>query len=131
MLRTEQGQRLAGVTATVNQVRALRQRKEGWNGYNALPPDPQAVAHAESWIREMHRHARSTGQPWRPPHVTASAEGEVVFEWWHGQKTLTVYLTANTAEYVKGSGPEVDAEVEDGEAATATSRQQLWTWLSS
>jgi hypothetical protein len=130
-LRAEQAQRLASLDSTLNRVRALRRREAGWNGYDALPPDPKAIVYADSWIREMYRDALSTGQPWVEPHVTSSAEGEVVFEWWNGRKKLTVYLSGEEASYVKVWGPDIVADMEEGDAAPATPRKQLWTWLTS
>src|SRR5213078_2622374 len=45
------------------------------------------------------------GAPWFAPHVTSSAEGEVVFEWWNDPRKLTVYCTAEDANFVKVWGP--------------------------
>jgi hypothetical protein len=130
VLRHQQEQFLAGLVPTTNQVRALRRREAGWNGYDALPPDPKAIPYAESWIRELYREVTSAGQTWRRPHVTSSAEGEVVFEWWNGQKELTVYISAEAAFYVRSSGTDLDSEMEEGDAAPATNRSQLWAWLT-
>src|SRR5687768_3772442 len=89
------------LSPTVRRVQALRRRREGWNGYDALPPDPDAITYSEAWLRELYREVRAMGASWLPPHVTSSAEGEVVFEWWNGPKKLTVYSSGNEAAYVK------------------------------
>src|SRR5438552_1256819 len=95
----EDSRQVRPIPATVRHLRALAGLREGWNGYDALPPDRRAVTYAIAWIRELYRDAASIGRQWRRPHVTASADGEVVLEWWQGDKTLTVYLSADEATY--------------------------------
>ena len=55
--------------------------KAGWNGYDSLAPDRDAVVHAENWIVRLYLEAAELGRPWIKPNVIADAEGEVVFEW--------------------------------------------------
>jgi hypothetical protein len=103
---------------------------EGWNGYDALAPNPAAVEHALWWIREMHNDALATGEGWSDPHINADAEGNVVFEWWEDQHKLTIYVLPETVEYVKVWGPRMFADMEDGEVADSEVRQALWRWLT-
>jgi hypothetical protein len=42
-------------------------------------------------------------------------EGEPVFEWWSGEKKLTIYFQEHSAEYVKVWGSNVHSEMEDGD----------------
>jgi hypothetical protein len=127
--RLEQERRLAGLADTLARIRALKQRPANWDGYHALAPDRRAIVYARAWIGELYRDASSTGHPWRAPHVTSSAEGEVVFEWWNGSKKVTVYISADEATAVRVWGADITAEMDEGDASTATSRRQLWTWL--
>jgi hypothetical protein len=116
---------------TLSQIRALRAWKAGWNGYDALAPDPDAVTHALEWIQKMYKDVRDSGRAWIAPNVTASADGDVVFEWWSGEKKLTVYVSAQEAEYVTVAGPDIFADMGDGDTQTAESRRTLWVWLTS
>jgi hypothetical protein len=127
----EWAQRRASLLVTVLRVRALRHRPEGWNGYDALPPDPAAMVYAEAWLRELYREVETAGIPWLQPHVTSSAEGEVVLEWWNDPKKLTLYFSASEAGFVRSWGPDIESEMDDGDAAAATRRQQLWNWLTT
>ena len=68
------------VEALVDRIRLLEQREEGWNGYDALPPEREAVVYAMAWLRELFREVESARLPWLQPHVTSSAEGEVVLQ---------------------------------------------------
>jgi hypothetical protein len=124
-------QRKASLLATILRVRALERRPEGWNGYDALPPDHAAVVYAEAWLREAFREFESAGLPWFTPYVTSSAEGEVVLQWWNEPRKLTLYFSAHEATYIKSWGPDMVTEMEDGDAASATSRKELWMWLTS
>jgi hypothetical protein len=116
---------------TLEQLRALRERPAGWNGYDALPPDPRAIAFAETWLSGLYQQATLDGSSWLSPHVTTSAEGEVVFEWWNDPRKLTVYCTSEDANFVKVWGPDMVMQMEDGDATTPTAKGQLWTWLTS
>ena len=66
---------------------------------------------------------------WLEPNVTANAEGEVVFEWRHGIKNLTIEIGNQSAMYVKDWGADINTEMEDGQADSPTVRQALWKWL--
>jgi hypothetical protein len=68
---------------------------------------------------------------WLEPNVTASAEGEVAFEWRHGRKNLTIYIGNQSAEYGKDWGTDINTKMEDGPADSSTIRQALWQWLMS
>jgi len=57
----EQAERLAGLRETINRVRALRRRDEGWDTYDALAPDRAAIKHAESWTRQLYSELIGAG----------------------------------------------------------------------
>jgi len=126
----EQAERLAGLRETINRVRALRRRDEGWDTYDALAPDRAAINHAERWIRLFYSELVGAGAEWILPHVTSSGEGEVVFEWWKGQKMLIVYVSRDETFYSKSTDDAPSSDADQGDASTASSRQQLWSWLT-
>ncbi len=82
-------------------IRGLLTWKADWNGYGASAPDTQAVEHAMNWIHALYTDRSDLGLPWLEPNVTASGDGEIVFEWWHGGNKLTVYVGDGNAEYVQ------------------------------
>lgn len=104
---------------------------EGWNGYNALAPNYEAVQYAAHWIELFYREVMDLPLDWLEPNVTASADGEVVFEWRHGINRLTIYVGNQSAEYVKDWGADIDTEMEDGYANSPDIRRALWQWLMS
>lgn len=107
----------------------LLKRREGWDGYDAPKPKPESVAAAYEWVRGLYRDVR--GVLWEEPLVTADEEGDVVFEWWRGRKKLTVYVSLETAEYVKVERRDIGTEMHDGAIETDRGRRELWNWLLS
>src|SRR5688572_29909955 len=71
------------LSPVLSRVRALRERTSGWNGYDAQPPNTLVVTFAETWLTDLYREVQKQGSRWHAPHVTSSAEGEVVYEWWN------------------------------------------------
>jgi len=119
------------VAPALDRLSALRERGAGRNGYDALAPDREAIAFAETWLAGLYQEVTGHGAPWLAPHVTCSAEGEVVFEWRNDARKLTVYCTAEDANFVKAWGPDIVTQMEDGDATSPAARQQLWMWLTS
>lgn len=122
----------ASLDAALKQVAALAGLREGWNGYDALPPTSASVEHARCWLQAQWEQCRAEGLPWHPPHITASAEGQAVFEWWADDRTLTLYFDGEAAEYLKfgrQSGPLAGLR-EHGMAETPASAAALMRWFN-
>lgn len=119
------------ILPTLSEIYDLLTWPEGWNGYNACAPKYEAIQYAAHWIELFYLEVTGSGQDWLEPNVTASAEGEVVFEWRHGMNRLTIYIGNQSAEYVKDWGADINTEMEDGYANSPSIRQALWKWLMS
>ncbi len=115
---------------TWTKLDALLSWREGWNGYDAAVPNHEAIGHAFVWIEGLYEDTLTTGIRWMAPNVVADAHGNVVFEWWEGQKRLTIYIHPETVEYVKVWGPDIFSEMDDGEAEGIEDRRRLWNWLT-
>lgn len=114
---------------TLIDIHKLRSWKEGWNGYDAPAPNPASIEHAMAWIKLMFVDAGGSRSPWIKPNVIADGEGDVVFEWWHGQRKITVYVSPTSAEYIKVWGANIFDEMEDGILRNSSERRALWNWL--
>jgi hypothetical protein len=99
-----------------------------WDGYQ-VAPSREAVAHAFSWIKELHRDISTTREKWLDPLIVADAHGNVVFEWLNGNNRLVVYVSPETVEYLQAWGPDIWSDMKDGEIETPAKRQDLWRWL--
>ena len=105
--------------------------KTGWNGSDCLAPDPDAIKHAEVWVTRLYLEVADMGRVWVKPNVIADANGDVVFEWWHGKKKLTVYIGDESAEYVQVWGTDIHSEMSDGDAEPISKCRALCLWLAS
>jgi hypothetical protein len=115
----------------INEVNQLRSPSGSRDGYDAPPPSGDAITHAVAWIIEMHNDALVIGEEWLEPHVSSDEEGNVVFEWWGTDRKLTVYVSAESVEYIKVERPAVASDLEDGIIQTDEDRRQLWRWLTA
>src|SRR5258706_12457137 len=116
---------------TLAKLQNLLTWSAGWNGYDALAPDPDAVVHARNWIVRLFLEAADLGRVWIKPNVIADADGEVVFEWWNGPKKLTVYIGDESAEYIQVWGSDIHSEMSSGNAESISVCRSLWLWLTS
>ena len=114
------------IAPTLAEIDDLSTWPDGWNTYDALAPKHEAIQHARHWIEAFYREILDLRLDWLKPNVTASAEGEVVFEWWKGIKSLTIYIGNQSVEYVKSWGADMSTEMEDGPASSPVLRQALW-----
>lgn len=119
------------ILPTLIEISNLLMWSDNWNSYGACAPKYTAVQYADHWIELFYHEIMNSGQEWLEPNVTASAEGEVVFEWRHGIKKLTIYIDNQNAEYVKDWGADINTEMEDGYANSPRIRRTLWQWLMS
>ena len=115
----------AQLASVLERLERMRGLPEGWNGYDALPPDARAITRAGEWVQELYAEIRQWDLPWVDPLVSASADGDPVFEWWHGKKKITVYLMPGSVEYVRVWGPDVNDDMDEGDANTPESRRLL------
>jgi hypothetical protein len=121
----------ADLFETMDELNALTELLPGWNGYDVAAPKTSSILEAKKWIREMYEDATRMRAPWRKPHVAADENGDVTFEWWSGDKGLTIYISEPEVIYLKDWGPNILTEMEDGPVSTSEERRELWTWLTS
>lgn len=119
------------ISPTLTEIYNLLTWPSGWNGYDASAPKYEAVQYAIHWIELFYIEVMDAKYDWLEPNVTASAEGEVVFEWRNGIKSLTIYIGNQSAEYVTDWGADINTEMEDGFANSPSIRRALWKWLMS
>ncbi|MEH2596872.1 hypothetical protein V1278_003785 [Bradyrhizobium sp. AZCC 1577] len=68
---------------------------------------------------------------WSSPHITLSENSEIVFEWWHGNKKITLYFGDGEPEYIKVWGTDIDNEMDSGALTDGWNLTSLWLWLYS
>lgn len=117
---------------TLIAVDALLSWGPNWNSYDAQEPDPVAVENAKNIIVSLFQTVVThLGLFWIKPGISASPEGEVVFEWRYGKKKLTLYVGDQSMDYVQVWGTDIHAKITDGEIEANYELQLLWIWLIS
>ncbi|GBF81521.1 hypothetical protein [Aphanothece sacrum] len=68
---------------------------------------------------------------WNQPLGNISIDNEIVLEWWHKEKKLTIYVCKNSIDYIKVWGSDMDNEMEDGSISLNENElTSLWKWLT-
>lgn len=120
----------ADLESTFADIDVLQHLKAGWNGYDVAAPKIEAIHDATSWIEQMYEDVMRSGLEWRKPHVAADEHGDVTFEWWHGDKGLTIYVSAvGSVSYLKDWGPDMVDDMEVGPMTTSEEHRELWAWF--
>lgn len=105
--------------------------KKNWDRRGSLPPTATSIAIARGWLPPLRDIAQSTGFAWRTPHMSVSESGEITFEWWRGERKITLYFGDHAPEYVKVWGPHIFDQMEAGNMMSSDSFQPLWLWLNA
>jgi hypothetical protein len=119
---------LLAENAQLNRFEAL---EANWDGRGSLPPCDAAILAAREWLPALYRATTRTAWPWVAPHITPSDAGEVVFEWWKGQRKITLYFGESNVEFIKVWGPNIATQMDSGELHKSEAFRGLWNWLST
>lgn len=90
-----------------------------------------ATNRATSWLKNMYDNLVSKSLKWQMPHINVSPEKEVVFEWWSNGRKLTIYFSDENAVLIKVWGPNIDTEMNEGDAEDLAEAIDAWKWLIS
>lgn len=115
--------------STLQSIRRLFSLGNDWDGYGSPAPRRESVTSSLDFIRVFRNLVVGSGQRWVRPYVSANEEGNVVFEWWQGERKLTVYVRSARVTYIKVWGVNIDTEMEDGQVTDA-GFAPLWVWLN-
>jgi len=131
-------QRAKAIFEQSNNYPALQVSSRGYSPINKtyrriaeLGADNETYKYTLEWLELLRGLVTSDQMWWREPLVNLGIDSEIVFEWWHEKKKLTVYILGSTVEYIKVWGIDIDNEMEDGSATSPTELTDLWKWLVS
>lgn len=80
-------------------------------------------------LREFIGRVRARGLQYWSPFENKTAGGDYLYEWWYGERKLTLYRGDRLVGYVKVWGARVDSEMEDGVCKEVGELVELWKWL--
>lgn len=89
---------------------------------------PDAISRAEAWLGQLYAEVKAQSGIWTRPHITTQDDGDVVFEWWQGPRSLSVFVSVNDVWYLQSSGS--NSEQSEGNPYTEESRTTIWKWLT-
>lgn len=92
------------------------------------PPYPEALRLAKEWVENLYGEIKTQEKVWILPHITVQDGGDVVFEWWHGQKSLSVFVSVDEVWFLQSAGS--NSEQTEGDADTKEVRRSIWQWLA-
>jgi hypothetical protein len=114
------------------QLAAVESLFDDWDGHGSLAPDRETIAHARQVLALLQASAVANALPWMPPHVSANECGQIVLEWWRGNRSLTVYVRDHDKiGYLRAWGADIQAQMDDGELTTISQYTELERWLSA
>ncbi|QLE55978.1 hypothetical protein [Nostoc sp. TCL26-01] len=94
-----------------------------------LGADNKTYQYTIEWLNQLRTVVASHRMWWCEPLINLGVDSEIVFEWWHQNHKLTVYILGNTAEYIKVWGTDIDNEMEEGLVTSPAELADLWKWL--
>jgi hypothetical protein len=112
-------------------LNVLENLKADWDLRGSAPPSQEAVSAAREWLPPLIEAATLSGFPWRAPHMSVSEGGEVTFEWWSGDRKVTLYFSEGAPEFVKVWGPHIFDQMESGDILSSDSFLAIWHWLNA
>ncbi len=66
---------------------------------------------------------------WESPHVSTSESGSVTFEWWSGDKKLTLYFDDLHMKVVRVWGEDINSEMDIVDLPHVLWFGDVWAWL--
>lgn len=115
---------------TISELWGILEWPEDWNGHGAAKPSLPSIIRAKRWIVQIRADVISTGKPWWRPHVVPDQDGDIVFEWSNGVRTLSAYVSVDAVEYLKVWGSDIDSQMEEGKITSRKDNTSLWNWLT-
>jgi hypothetical protein len=109
-------------------LRAVAELPENWDGEGSAKPRPSSVANAMARLPEICKVAMLAGS-WVPPHISASEDGEITFEWWEGARKLTLYFGDSQMEVICVWGADIEHEMDHRVVAMSADVAPAWAWL--
>jgi hypothetical protein len=111
-------------------LQKLGRLPNNWDTYGSPAPSTEAIQKAVAFLDLAQRSALMSGYAWANPHVSASDDASVIFEWWHGSHKLSIYVSADAVEFVQVWGADIDHQMNDGEIH-GDNFIGLWRWLNA
>ena len=94
-------------------------------------PSQRAVNRAALLLEDLEYIAGSRGIQFSEPNASVDSEGQILLEWWVGDRKLSIYVSEDVAEHMRIGGAALDSPIEEGLVECEDDLLELWRWLES
>jgi hypothetical protein len=109
---------------------ALEKLNDNWDGNGSVAPAAAVIHNAREVMALLQASALARNLPWVEPHIGANERGQIVLEWWQGDRTLTLFVRSpNQVDYLRAWGVDISKEMEDGGVSQVSEFIALSHWL--
>lgn len=104
--------------------------QDNWDGNGSPVPQPALVLFAREVMALLQASALARELHWIDPHIGSNERGQVTIEWWHEERTLTLFVRSEKqVDYLKAWGSDIEKDMEDGEVSRLADFIALSHWL--
>jgi hypothetical protein len=123
---------LAWQAAEAN-LKRVAKRDDNWDGNGSLSPIPECIEEAQRFLREMFESARQSHHAsvqWMAPTINSNEIGEIVLEWWHKERDITIFIRKNKSiTFLKTWGTHIYDDMQEGIIFNMDDIKTLSEWL--
>ncbi len=114
----------------VEDFAALEALRDNWDGRGSIAPAPALIGQAREVLAMLHAGVIARGAAWTDPNIGSNERGQVIMEWWHDNRSLTVFVrSAGQVDYLRAWGRDIEAEMEDGKLERLDDFVEQCRWL--
>ncbi len=113
---------------SLNAIKQFRFLKKNWDKNGSKNPKEGAISNSIQLIKSVFELDIASTLSLYKPAIGVSELGEIVFEWWFGNKKLTIYVSDRDVMYIKVPSKEI-YEMEDGVIDDNEDMFALFSWL--
>ena len=107
-------------------LQELRQLKQNWDGYSAVPIDPSIIANATSFVDKYANYFCGA------PRVVPMTMGRLQFEWHRGNRSLEIeFEKPESIHYLKWDSDEGIEEEDILSTSSEAAVKNVLAWFSS
>ena len=110
------------------QLDAIRQRKDDWDGYASKRPNSLSLTYAKQLLDELLLSVIAASRSWIAPFITSDEDGHVTAEWYNGERELHIIVREHKAVYIKVWGTNIENEMHVDILGTED-YLEVWDWL--
>lgn len=118
---------LAGAKEHLNSLARLSRGNDDEHG---AAPNSETIERSRYLLKLLFSGVSNSGLQWREPLISATWEGDVVFEWWKRERKIALYVHQDEVSFVRVAEVDGKLSIDDGQMGEIA-LMDLWTWLTT